>query len=112
MKKMKSILWGVILVALGAIWGLNVCGVTDIAIFFDGWWTLFLILPCGMGLITERDKVGNLIGLAIGVLLLLGVRDIIDFSVIWKLILPIVLVLVGIRLIFKDLFRKGGKKQG
>lgn len=111
MKKFKSILWGVILIALGAIWALNVCGVTDIDVFFDGWWTLFLILPCGVGLVTDRDKIGNLIGLAIGVLLLLGVRDIIDFSVVWKLILPVVLILAGAKLIFKDLFRKGRKKQ-
>ena len=110
MKKIRNLLWGLIFIVIGGIWALNVCGVTNIDIFFEGWWTLFIIVPCGIGVITERDKGGNLIGLGIGVLLLLGSRDILDFSLIWKLILPIAFVLVGFRLIFKDLFRKGRKK--
>ena len=112
MKKARNILWGVALIAVGVIWALNVCGVTNVNIFFEGWWTLFLIVPFGIGLITEREKIGNLIGLSIGVLLLLGTRGILDFDLIWKLILPIAVVLIGVRLIFKDLFRKrkGGKE--
>ncbi len=29
---------------------------------FDGWWTLFIIVPCAIGLITDRDKTGSIIG--------------------------------------------------
>ena len=41
MKDLSRILWGIVLVLLGIIWGLNATGVTNIDIFFDGWWTLF-----------------------------------------------------------------------
>ena len=61
MKKVNSILWGIALVALGVILALNAFGITDINIFFDGWWTLFIIVPCAIGLVTDRDKTGSAI---------------------------------------------------
>lgn len=56
MKKTSGILWGIALVAIGVILALNALGITDINIFFDGWWTLFFIIPSLIGLISERDK--------------------------------------------------------
>ena len=75
MKKAKSILWGLVLAAAGVLLGLRALDIVDFSIFFDGWWTLFLIVPCAIGLVTDRDKTGNLVGLAIGVFLLLGCPD-------------------------------------
>ena len=49
MKKIEEILWGVFFIAIGIIIGLNALGITDINIFFDGWWTLFIIVPCFIG---------------------------------------------------------------
>ena len=46
MNNIKNILWGIILVIIGVIIGLNTIGITDIDIFFDGWWTLVIIVPC------------------------------------------------------------------
>ena len=66
MKKANSIFWGLALVAVGVFLGLNAFGITDINIFFDGWWTLFIIVPCTIGLFTDYDKTGNLIGILIG----------------------------------------------
>lgn len=54
MKKLNGIVWGIVLVAAGILLGLNAFGITDIDIFFDGWWTLFIIVPCAVGLITDR----------------------------------------------------------
>lgn len=102
MNKVSSILWGLVLVALGVIFGLNALEITSIDIFFEGWWTLFIIVPCFIGFITDKDKTGNLIGLLIGVLLLLAVRDIISFEIISKLALPVILVIVGLSIIFKN----------
>ncbi len=101
MKKMQTILWGILLVAVGAILSLNVVGLTDIDIFFDGWWTLFIIVPCGIGLFSSREKTGNLIGLLIGVALLLSCQDVIGFDLLWKLAIPAVIVIIGIKLIWK-----------
>lgn len=56
MQKLNRILWGVVLVAVGVVFALNALHIVDINIFFDGWWTLFIIIPCTVGLITEREK--------------------------------------------------------
>ena len=50
MKKVSGILWGIVLVAVGVILTLNAFGVANVDIFFDGWWTLFIIVPCVIGL--------------------------------------------------------------
>ncbi len=108
MKKANKILWGVVLLIAGVLFALNALGVTNIDVFFDGWWTLFLIIPCAIGLVTDRDKTGNAIGLCIGVLLLLGCQKIVPFDLIWKLIVPVVIILIGLKMILGGLF--GEKK--
>ena len=104
MNNMKSILWGVVLVLLGVLVGTNSLGITNIDIFFDGWWSLFIIIPCFIGLFSNEDKTGNIIGLLVGVILLLGMQNIIDFNLIWKLLLPSIIVIIGLSLIFKNTF--------
>jgi len=44
MKNTSKILWGIILIAIGVIIGLNSFGITDIDVFFNGWWTLILLV--------------------------------------------------------------------
>ena len=107
MKKFRNIIWGLILIVLGLIFGGNALGITDINIFFDGWWTLFIIVPCFVGLFKDTDRTPNVIGLIIGASLLLACQDIIDFNLIGKLWLPIILVCIGASIIFKDTI--GGK---
>ena len=106
MNRVRSVVWGVVLVALGTAIGLNVLGITDFEIFFDGWWTLFIIIPSFVGIITEKDKTFSIIGLVTGSVLLLAYQDLIDKSMIWKMILPFVIVLIGIKMIFKDIFNR------
>lgn len=101
MNKFSNVLWGLLLVALGIIFGLNALEITDINIFFDGWWTLFIIVPCFFGLLNKHDKTGDLIGLLIGVALLLACQDIIRFRTIYKLIFPTILIIIGLSIIFK-----------
>lgn len=102
MKDRNNILWGVILILLGLLIALRSLGVLRISPFFTGWWTLFIIIPSFVGLFKERDKTGSIIGLLIGISLLLGCNKIIDFSMIWKLALPVILVILGLSLMFKE----------
>ncbi len=102
MKKVENILWGIVLIIIGLIVGGNTLGLTNIDIFFDGWWTLFIIVPSFIGLFNDNDKAGSIIGLLIGIGLLLGCQDIIRFDLIWKLAFPVILVVIGLSLIFKD----------
>lgn len=104
MKKINRILWGIILIAAGVILALNVFDIMNIDIFFDGWWTLFIIVPSAIGLFTEREKTGNIIGIAIGVFLLLCCQDILSFSMLWKLLVPAIIVIVGLKLVFTGIF--------
>lgn len=101
MNSLRRILWGLVLIVVGLIIGLNSFDITNIDIFFDGWWTLFIIIPCFIGLFKDDDKIGSLIGLGVGIFLLLGVRNIIDFDLVIKLIIPFILVMLGLSVIFK-----------
>ena len=60
--KLSNILWGLVLILIGIIFGLNALDIADINIFFDGWWTLFIIVPCFIDLFKDKDKSGNIIG--------------------------------------------------
>ncbi len=102
--KIRSVLWGIFFIVIGALFALNALEITDIDIFFDGWWTLFIIIPSVIGLFTEKDKTGNLIGVAIGVFLLLCSRDILSFSMLWKLLVPAIIMIIGLKMIFSALF--------
>lgn len=104
MKKISSVIWGIVLIAAGLLFALNALNITDIDIFFDGWWTLFIIVPCAVGLVTEREKTGNIIGIAVGVFLLLCCQNILSFSMLWKLLVPAIIVIIGLKMIFTGLF--------
>lgn len=106
MKNFSNIIWGLILISLGIVIALNTLEITNINIFFDGWWTLFIIIPCFIGLFKEREKTGNFIGLLVGILLLLTCQNILDFDLIWELALPIILVIIGFTFVFKDTFNR------
>ena len=106
MKKISNILWGIVLIIVGVIFALNALDVTQIDIFFDGWWTLFIIIPCFIGLFTEREKTDNIIGIAIGVVLLLCCQEILDFDILWKVLLPVIIIIAGVKMLLKGIFNK------
>lgn len=110
MKNTSRIIWGVVLIVAGIIFALNALDVTNIDIFFDGWWTLFIILPSTIGIFTQKDRVGNIIGVIIGILLLLCCQNILSFGLLWKLLIPAIIVIVGVKLIFGSVFDKKVKE--
>lgn len=105
MRNSKKIIFGVVLLIAGVIFALNALEITNIDILFPGWWTLFIIIPCAVGLFTERDKTGNVIGLLIGVFLLLSQLDLVDISYLWKLGAPLIVIIIAVKLIVGG-FRK------
>lgn len=102
MNRGRNIIWGIALIILGIIWGCSALDLFDIDLFFDGWWTLFIIIPSLIGVFCDDDKASNLVGLVIGVLLLLSCQEIIDWDILWKLIVPVIIIGVGLSLIFKS----------
>lgn len=100
MKRFNSIMWGSVFIVGGVIFSLNVLEITNIDFFFEGWWTFLIIVPSFIGLLTSKDKTGNAIGLSVGTLLFLGTRDIITFDMLWKLIAPVIIIFIGVKLIY------------
>lgn len=101
MKNCKNIILGIILVLVGVWFGLYATGVVKVNLLFDGWWTLFIIIPSFLGLFDEEGRTGSLIGLFVGVLLLLSCQDVLNFDIVLKLIVPCVLIVTGLTFIFK-----------
>ena len=104
MKKVNRVLLGIVLIAVGVILALNVVGISQINVFFDGWWTLLIIVPCFLGLFTARKKSLNLLGILLGVLLLLCCQGILSYAAFWKLLLPIAIVIIGLKMVFSGVF--------
>lgn len=102
MKKLGNWLWGIVLIVVGVLLGMRVLGWLEFDIFFPGWWTLFIIVPCAIGLVTDEHKWGNFVGLLIGVCFLLGCLGVLSFELVWKLFFPVLLILIGLALIFKN----------
>lgn len=103
MKNKSNILWGIVLIVIGIIWGINSLGIVHINIFFKGWWTLFIIIPSIIGIVKNVREFSNYVWLLLGVVLLLCTRGILSFELIRKLLLPAILVIVGISFIFKNI---------
>lgn len=101
MKNCKNIILGIILIVVGVWFGLYATGVVKVNLLFDGWWTLFIIVPSFLGLFDGDGRTGSLIGLFVGVLLLLSCQDVLNFDIVLKLIVPCVLIVTGLTFIFK-----------
>ena len=98
-----------VLIFIGIILGLNAFGITSINIFFEGWWTLFIIIPSLIGLIEDKDKTPSLIFLILGIWLFLASRDLIEFGLLIKLLLPALLIAIGLLIVFKDVLNINNK---
>lgn len=100
-KRSSSVLLGIFLVAAGVGYAGDVMHLWNFELFFSGWWTLFIIIPCAISIIDHGFEAGNIIGLGVGIMLLLAAQDYIDFSVVWRLFLPLLLVALGLGLVFR-----------
>ena len=99
MNKISNIVWGILLIIVGIITSLNVLEITNINIFFDGWWTLVIIMPCLINVIKKQNIFFNVVGIIIGVILLLCCQNILDFTLVLKLLIPILLIILGVQFI-------------
>ncbi|MBR3236779.1 hypothetical protein IKF92_03860 [Candidatus Saccharibacteria bacterium] len=111
MKKVSPIIWGIAIIALGIILAGNAFNWFNIDLFFEGWWTLFIIVPSAISLITEKDKLSSLGFLAAGVILLLAAQNVFSYDVAWKVILAIFLVMIGLTIIVKSMFHGDAAKE-
>ncbi len=98
---------GLIFIVVGILFFGNQIEWWNVDVFFDGWWTLFIIVPSVISLF-KKEFAGGLVGLAVGISLLLSVNDIID----WKMLGPIVIILIGLTIMFSTSNNKKKVKEG
>ncbi|MDD2181611.1 MAG: LiaF-related protein [Bacilli bacterium] len=107
MDNFKKFLWGIAFIVVGIIIGINAFDLAEINIFFDGWWTLFIIIPNLIELFNRNksNRFGNFIWLIIGVILLLATRDVITYDILSRMFIPFIFVAIGLSIIFNNLIK-------
>lgn len=96
-----SIVLGAGLVLLGIGYIGNIFGWwSGFTLFFPGWWTLFIILPCFIFIVDRGPQTASVIGLIIGIVLLMSRA--VASARLSALIVPIILVAVGIVMILRN----------
>ena len=101
-KDKRSIIIGIIIIFVAIIFLGNNFDIWNINVFFDGWWTLFIIIPAIINLFEGKDIITSLLILLFGIILLFACQELIMWSFIWKLIFPVLLIIIGLSLIFKS----------
>ena len=108
--RMSSALWGIVFIIVGlGIIG-NIIGIWNFQVFFPGWWTLFIIVPSAASVIRVGAKTVPVSAFIVGVLLLLACQGWFEYETIEKLIVPIILIVIGGNMIFKNFRTKEEKK--
>lgn len=103
--RISNLIWGLIFIVIGVGFAGNVLLDWDFSIFFPGWWTLFIIVPCLISIIRSGITVGAGSGLIIGVILLVSQYINININW-WRLIIPAILIIIGLQIIFQGIFRR------
>ncbi len=104
--RVSNILWGLLFVILGVGFAGNAFNLWDFNLFFPGWWTLFIIIPCFGSVIQYGPRTSSVIGLLIGILLLLSCQGFVNGETVAKLIFPIIFVIAGLGIMFSNTFRR------
>lgn len=91
---------GILIILLGVYWACRALDLIHFSIFFRGWWTLFIIIPCLMGLRDGKSRKSHIIGLLIGVLLLLWRQHLLPGSYLPAIILGMVFIVIGFAIMF------------
>lgn len=104
--KSNHSLWGVILILCGIGFAGNALNLWSFSIFFNGWWTLFIIVPCVVSIAKKGFEPLPTTGLIIGLLFLLSAWHIVPSGIVFKLFFPVLLVLIGLNILTKGSAQK------
>ena len=105
-RDITTIIIGMLFLATGIVIGGNMLGYFNFTIKFDGWWTLFLIIPALIAIAQTGFNTGNIILLAVGGILLMEAQNLLPTNFSWRLILPVALLGLGFQLLFGNKFKK------
>lgn len=97
--KRTNIFLGLVFLLIGVFSLLGSLNIVSFNIFFPGWWTLFIIIPSIICMLEEKINFANVFSLILGIILLLSVNNIISFSLVIKIIIPVFLIIFGMYII-------------
>jgi hypothetical protein len=96
-----GVLTGLSMLCAGAGYLGNIIGLwTGFSIFFPGWWTLFIIIPCLAGVLDRGPGSPFTFGLLFGTMALVLQQGLI--ASMWQLLLPSALIYFGLRIILRN----------
>ena len=100
MKKANGVFIGLLFIIVGLLYACSALDFFDFTIFFPGWWTLFIIVPCIYALTRKNeDKTGPVIGLIVGLCFLINAQDF-DFHIdFFPAALAVLCIVIGWKLI-------------
>ena len=102
-KSYTNIIFGICVALFGIALLCKYTGLVDFTMFFDGWWTLFLIIPGITGLFNKDGRFFSLTLLIAGVVLYLGVQGIIPKGSSWDIIIASLIIIFGINIIYSNI---------
>lgn len=100
--RVGNLLWGLFFILLGLGIAGRAFGYIQFSLYFNGWWTLFIIIPCTISLFKSGFRIVPLSGLLIGFILLARCQGYISEAALEKLIFPVILVVIGLGFIFHN----------
>jgi len=103
--RISNVLWGLFFILIGIGFAGNAFNLWNFTLFFAGWWTMFIIIPCVISIIQNGFNTGNSVGLAIGLMLFLTRQGILNADLLGKLIVPVILIIIGLSILFANVFR-------
>ena len=109
-KRISNTLWGLLFIVVGLGIAGDMAGLWEIRLFFNGWWTLFLIVPAFFGMVEKGIRIGNSLTLLIGLALLACCRGHLPWEVLYQLLVPAVMIIIGCVLVIKNLFHLGDRR--
>ncbi|MFV0425196.1 MAG: permease prefix domain 1-containing protein [Bacilli bacterium] len=110
--KLSKLLWGAFLIALALSGLFSLIFGRGFNMFFDGWWTMFLIIPGLIGIATKENKQWSYFLLVIGIILLIQSTSYLDFDWLWPVAIIISLLVIGFKMLLydKSIFNKDARK--
>lgn len=102
---LSRIFIGLLVVAIGVGYLGNALWNWNFELFFDGWWTLFLIVPAVYGFIKWEFNLFNIILFLTGIALLLNAQGLLEAGF-WAVFIPALVIVFGLYLIFGKFFKR------
>ena len=100
MKRANGVFIGLAFIIMGLLYACSALDLFEFTIFFPGWWTMFIIVPCIYALSHKNeDKTGPIIGLIIGLCFLINAQDFDIHIKFFPMTLAVLCILIGWKLI-------------